>query len=70
MAQIDYLFGFWESAASLNLKIGWIRNCYILKIGCFWQNPIIYETEDVKIDFSGHLLFQIFATDKPLEIDP
>ena len=28
------------------------------------------KTEDVKIDFSGHFLFQIFATDKPLEIDP
>ena len=28
------------------------------------------KTEEVKIDFSGHFLFQIFATDKHLEIDP
>ena len=28
------------------------------------------KTEEVKIDFSGHFLFQIFATDKQLEIDP
>ena len=40
------------------------------KLGVFGKIPKFMKTEDVKIDFSGHFLFQIFATDKPLEIDP
>ena len=40
------------------------------KLGVFGKIPKLMKSEDVKIDFSGHFLFQIFATDKPLEIDP
>ena len=70
MAQIDYLdlgnqqhFWIWK-------LVGYFRNCDNLKIGCFCKIPKFMKTEDVKIDFSVHFLFQIFATDKPLEIDP
>ena len=41
----------------------------IWKFGVFGKIPKFMKSEDVKIDFSGHFLFQIFATDKPLEID-
>ena len=70
MLQINHL-GLWQSIASLNLKmVGYFGISGILKLGVFGKIPKFLKTEDVKIDFSGHFLFQIFATDKPLEIDP
>ena len=58
MAQINYL------------DLGNQQQLQIWKLGVFGKISKFMKTEEVKIDFSGHFLFQIFATDKQLEIDP
>ena len=51
-------------------RLGIIGTVTFWKLVVFGKIPKLMKTEDSKIDFSGHFLFQIFATDKPLEIDP
>ena len=43
MAQINYLDLGNQQQLQIWKLVGYFRNCDILKIGCFWQNPKIHE---------------------------